>query len=229
MFEKIEMKNLSFKYGDGENIFEEVTTNIPLNRTYWLHGPVGSGKGTFLKFLLGLETPTSGSFIINDVDTANCYLQDFHPFKKRMGYCFDQGGLINNRTLFENLSLPLLYHGFCTEMKAKDRIHHYFNQCNIAQFAHQRPAFVPTGVYKLALLIRSLIHFPEMLIWNNPTMGLDEDNFTMVTDLLKEFQNDHGLKHVFMASEDFEFMNVLNFEIMNFADKKIDVVGGMAA
>ena len=142
-----------------------------------------------------------------------------------MGVCFDHGGLVYNRTIEENLLLPLNYHHFCSQTEAKERVTHYLNQLKIIEFKDLRPAFVPAGVNRLVILLRSLIHFPELLLWNNPTMGLDEDFFKPVIELVREMKEHHGLKHIFIASEDFEFMNVFGFEILNFENGKITLLG----
>ncbi len=227
--EKIKFENVDFYYNEDKKIFENINMNIPLNTTFWLHGALGSGKGTFLKLIMGMVIPTKGSLFINDIDTSKCSVQEFEKYRKLMGFSFDTGGLIYNKTLLENLTLPLIYHRFCSKTQACERVMHYLEKFEIQEFKDMRPAFIPPGVSKLALLIRSLIHYPELVLWNNPTMGLDEDYFPKVIDLVREFQKEHGLKHFFVASEDFEFMNVFSFELMNFEGTNVSILGQEAA
>ena len=87
-----------------------------------IRGAQGAGSSTVMQILAGLQTPTLGSYLINGVPVENMSFEEFLPFRLRMGYGFDTGGLLSNRTLFENLVLPLNYHKICSPQEAERRV-----------------------------------------------------------------------------------------------------------
>jgi ABC-type lipoprotein export system ATPase subunit len=142
----LHFENLTFHYEGQEPLLKNVDFEFPLSKrgtqddatavrtldkrgtsssqtgVVVIRGVQGAGCSTVMQILAGLQTPTLGSYLINGVPVENMSFEEFLPFRLRMGYAFDTGGLLGNRTLFENLVLPLNYHNICSPQEAERRI-----------------------------------------------------------------------------------------------------------
>src|SRR5690606_33550704 len=124
------------------------TAEIPLGKNIFVTGKPGGGQSTLLKLIAVLVQPQSGSFFINDHDTTEMSFEEFLPIRLKIGYSFDYGGLFANRTLRENLMLPLLYHKICSESEAAERAQAFAEEFFFSSQEHQRPAMVSGGLRK---------------------------------------------------------------------------------
>jgi phospholipid/cholesterol/gamma-HCH transport system ATP-binding protein len=118
--EKLAFENATFGYSPDRPIFSNLSFELPLDRNVLITGPAGNGQSTFLKLLAVLRLPQSGSFLINGADTTQMSFEEFLPLRMQIGYTFDYGGLFANRTLMDNMMLPLLYHKICEPEVAED-------------------------------------------------------------------------------------------------------------
>ncbi len=112
--ESIHLKNITLQTpGAKEPLFQNMNFLFPQQGTYWIKSESGAGKSTLLRLLDGLVVPDEGQYLINGHDVANMTFTEFNPYRLQFGLSYDFGGLIHNRTLFQNLSLILEYHKFC--------------------------------------------------------------------------------------------------------------------
>ena len=118
----LKFEGLEFGYPEQDLIFENVDFDFPLNQFVWVKAGYGSGRSTLLQLIAGLQQSTKGKYLINDQNVSEMSFEEFLPYRMNIGYGFDFGGLINNRTLLENLTLPLEYHKTCTRVQAEDRV-----------------------------------------------------------------------------------------------------------
>lgn len=124
----------------------------------------GSGSSTLLQILAGLQIPTSGSYLINGIPVEKMSFEEFLPFRLRIGYGFGMGGLISNRTLFENLILPLNYHKICSQQEATNLVLTLMDRFELMKYKDLRIAYVSPSHRKITVLIRALIMKPGFII-----------------------------------------------------------------
>src|SRR5690606_30834594 len=91
------------------------------------------------------------------------------------GLSFDFGGLINNRTLYQNLSLILEYHKFSKEQQIRDHVMSKLQDYGIEEYADVRPSLVPGGVRKVICVLRAFIHDPQVYLLDDPSTGLRKE------------------------------------------------------
>ncbi len=210
--QSIKFDGLTFQYESEGNIFENVDFEFPLNRITWVKAESGSGRSTLLQILAGLQIPNKGRYLLNDENVSDMSFEEFLPYRLQIGYGFDFGGLINNRTLHENVTLPLVYHKLMSAADAKKRVDDYFQRLGMLKYKDQRPSAVPGGTRKLTCLIRALITHPQMLLLDDPSVGLSQDTALKFMDLIQELRQDGFLQHVFLSSFDDKFMSLFEHE-----------------
>ena len=210
MIRSLKINNLTFGYPGVDPLFMNLNCSLPLNTKVNFVGEDGSGRSTLFKILAGLKMPMSGSVLINDLPMSEMSFEEFLPFRLKIGYSFDIGGLLNNKTILENLTLPLLYHKLADESEAIAKALDLLKRFGIEKSANLRPSSVPGRTRKAAIIIRSLILNPELLILDDPTTGLSAESKQVFINLLDEYQQHNGLRHIFFVSEDVEFIQYMN-------------------
>lgn len=207
----IEFKNINFVTLKG-NVFSDLSFQFPLNDVLWLKGESGSGKSLLTKILCGLVEPTSGEYILNGRSVNEMTFEEFLPLRCNMGYSFEFGGLLNNRTILQNLLLPNEYHNydFGTPDNLVAHLAEYMQIFGLNKVAHERPSAIIGGLRKSACVARAFVHEPELLLLDDPTTGLSEEIKSRLRDLILRKKAKGEIKHVIVATNDVEFMKALN-------------------
>lgn len=208
--EKLQFDHLSFKFEGQDPIFEDVSFDFPMNQFVWVKAEHGQGRSSLLQILAGIQAPTKGHYTINGQNVDEMTFDEFLPYRLSIGYGFDMGGLIHNRTLFENLILPLEYHNTIPNSEAQDRVYSYIKDFGLLKYKDQRPSFIPGGSKKLACLLRAIIMHPQMLLLDDPTVGLSQETALHYFDLLQILKSKHGLEHIILSSYDDKFMGLID-------------------
>lgn len=201
MLRQLEFRDLTFAYPGADAVFENVTFKMPAARAVWVRSPGGRGKSTFLKLLAGLLSPTSGQYVIDGEIVNEKSFEQFLPYRMKMGYGFDMGGLINNKTLAENLLLPLQYHKIWSAEEVETHVNETIDLFGLHRSRDLRPFAIPGSQRKLACVIRAFIHRPQLVFLDDPLTGLKEDNIVDLMTYIDEAYSHRGLKQVFFTSE----------------------------
>lgn len=206
----IRFDQLNFSFEDTTKIFTSASFDFPIDQLVWVKGESGAGRSTLLQLLAGLLVPDQGAYLLNGENVSQMSFEEFLPYRLNIGYGFDLGGVLHNKTLEENLTLPLLYHKMLSPAEAAQRALIYMEDLGISKYQNARPAVVPGGVRKLVCLIRALIMHPQVLLLDDPTVGLGQDTALKFFDLVDELRKQGELRHVFLSSFDEKLMSVIN-------------------
>ena len=204
--ESLRFENLTLQYSPDEKILNNVEIELPTHQVVWVKSSEGQGKSSVLSLIAGLTQPTSGKYLMNDIDTVPLSFEEFLPLRLHIGYSFDYGGLLSNRTLIDNLTLPLLYHKFLTPNEAQFRAEGMLARFNVEKYAQERPAHVPGRVRKIACLLRSFIHNPELLVMDDPSVGIGAESSETLVEMLQELRQDGYINHLYISTYDSHFM-----------------------
>ena len=219
--ESLKFEGVSFAHEGQDPVIQNVEFDFPVNEILWVKAEEGAGKSSLLQILGGLQIPQSGQYLINGQNVCEMSFEEFLPYRLEIGYSFDYGGLINNRTLFDNLMLPLLYHKVLSPGDAKLRVQEMFEKFDLTKFANERPAHVPGRVRKLTCLLRSLVMRPQMLLLDDPSVGLGQDSVYTFVDYVHQLRKEGYLKHIFISSYDEKFMSLMNYQIVHLDDGQL--------
>ena len=197
-----EFDRVSFAFDGAEAIFADVSCILPKTRAVWVRSQgEARGKSTLLKIMAGLLTPQTGRYLINGENVSNMSFEQFLPYRLNLGYGFDMGGLLNNKTLAENLILPLLYHKLADMSEAMTRVAAITDQFGMASVRDQRPFSVSGSQRKLTCLLRAFVHWPQVVFLDDPATGLKQDNLNELYQFVDKSYASRGLRQIFFTSE----------------------------
>lgn len=192
--------------------------NLPIRRRKVLSilGPSGCGKTVTLKMLVGLEIPDEGEIIFDGVDLAQLNSEDeFLPYRKRISMVFQGAALFDSMNVYDNVSYPLLVGGVTNVQEIDERVALVLAMVGLPDVRYKMPSELSGGMKKRIGLARAIITNPEVILYDEPTAGLDPINTRRIVDLillLEERFNctsvviTHDMQIVERLSDDVAFM-----------------------
>lgn len=199
--ERLRLEKIHFSFDGDRPVFQGLTLELPKAPLIWIRAPHGYGKSTLLKVFGVLLNPSSGRYWINDVDVLELSFREFLPYRFAIGYSFDTFGLLSNRTIRENLLLPLLFHKRCAEREAERRVDHWMERFQLSTCGHLRPYAVTGSQRKAAVVLRAFLNFPQVVFLDDPLAGLKSESATALAELVEDGRRHHGLKKIVYCSE----------------------------
>ena len=206
-FEKLAFRQLGFVDEEDKALFSDLEFEFPLNEIVQITGDAGSGKSLLLKLMGGLRLPTSGHYEINGQNVSELNFNQFLPYRLAIGFGFEQGGLLGNKTVRQNLRLPMEYHRLVSEDEADKRVDELIELFNIRDLENYRPYELSGSYKRLCVVARALVLRPSLLLLDHPSTGLSNADRLKLADLLKEEKTSGHVDHVFFISNQDTFAN----------------------
>ncbi len=169
----IRARNVNVYSGD-YRVLKDVSVSVPRGRLSVIIGPTGCGKSTLIKVLAGILIPDSGDILFGDKPYRSFNEKELKALRKTNGFVFQDSALWQNKSIFENLSLPLRFH--FPELKPRElssRVEDMLRDINLLDSIHLRPAQLSTGEQKMVSFARACITGPSLLYLDEPTMLVD--------------------------------------------------------
>jgi phospholipid/cholesterol/gamma-HCH transport system ATP-binding protein len=171
----IRVKNFRKSF-EGRVVHADVNFQLKRGECVGLVGGSGVGKSVVLRSLIGLEKPDSGEIWIGDTEISQLSERDLVPIRKKVAYVFQNGALFDSMSVYENLAYPLREHTELKETEIKSRIHEQLSEFGLAEAVDKLPAELSGGMQKRVGLARSMMIKPEIILYDEPTAGLDPYN-----------------------------------------------------
>lgn len=166
-------------------------------------GPSGAGKTTLFKMISAFDRPTSGEVQVAGYDLKEIRESQVPFFRRKIGVVFQDFKLLKDRTLFQNVALPLLVRGEKGSVVDK-KVQDILEQVGLGHKADQYPEFISGGEQQRTAIARALVHQPGILIADEPTGNLDPELSEEIMDLLERVCSQGTT--VFVASHDHEMV-----------------------
>lgn len=221
----IELKNLKKRFGEnGSWITNDVNLKIPDGKMTCIIGKSGEGKSVLLKQIIGLIKPTSGQVIIDGVDISILNDTELKQVFKKVGYVFQFAALLDSLTVFENVGLPLLEKGMTRE-EVEPIVREKLSLVNLSpeETMEKYPSELSGGMKKRVGLARTLITNPKIVLYDEPTTGLDPITVRIIHELMKSTQDKLGLTSVVISHDPEIFQYADQVALLN--DRTIQYVG----
>jgi len=175
-------ENISFSI-DGQKLFSNINFKIETGKDLLITGPSGIGKTTLLSILSGLQKPTYGNVLYNDINLYNLAENKIDEFRgKQLGIIFQNFNLINTFTIKQNLQLVN------TALNKKDNNHIYelLQRVGLADKSHIKVSNLSIGEKQRVAVARAFIGKPKWIFCDEPTSSLDDKNTAIIINLIKE-------------------------------------------
>lgn len=208
---KIEFKNLNIGYSKNTVIVPHISMELTLGYSYWLTGENGTGKSLLLKTMAGLVDPVFGMYKINNQNVSEMSFEEFLPLRLNIGFGFEMGGLLSNKSIFENIILPLEYHSAGSEKQYSEKQYteqtmEMLSHFGITQYKDVKPSFVSGAVRRLACIIRAYILEPQLILLDDVTSGLSDAQVDKLKDWILKFRSLNKKSTLIVSTQDNHFM-----------------------
>jgi phospholipid/cholesterol/gamma-HCH transport system ATP-binding protein len=169
---------------DGRVIHEGLDLDVRRGETLVLLGGSGSGKTTLLRTLVGLDAPTAGSCTFDGTDLFSLPPAAWPRMRTRIAYAFQGGALFDSLTVRENLEFPLREHRSMSASERRQRILEQLDALGLGRIEGLMPAELSGGMQKRVGVARATILDPQLVLYDEPTAGLDPENVRRINDLI---------------------------------------------
>jgi cell division transport system ATP-binding protein len=182
----ISCKQISKKYPDGVIALNEINFTLPSGGMAFLTGHSGAGKSTLLKLLTLTERPSTGQLIVGDTELTRMPNRKIPKFRQTIGVVFQNHLLLHDRTVYENVALPLYAAGY-PQKDIKKRVHAALDTVQILDKARAMPQTLSGGEQQRVGIARAVINRPQVLVADEPTGNLDFELAQNIIQLFERF------------------------------------------
>ncbi len=187
----VSVEKLSFRYGSAQKGFEFPDVSIKKGEHLLIAGNSGSGKTTFLHLLSGILSPSGGSVSIDNTRIDGLKSHEMDSFRgEKIGIIFQENYFIESLSVLSNL---VYIRAFCGQKADKTYIDKLLNDLGIAHLARKKPRELSRGELQRFSIARALVNKPMLLLADEPTSSLDDENCTRFIELMKDICNSYQL------------------------------------
>jgi phospholipid/cholesterol/gamma-HCH transport system ATP-binding protein len=183
----VEVLDFKKSYGS-KTVHKGVNFDLRKGEIVCLLGQSGSGKSVFLRALIGLEKPDSGTMRYKGQDMSSYSQEDWFNVRKEIAYAFQNGALFDSFTVEENLLYPLDAHTTLSRVQKKKRVKEILELIGLEGTENLLPSDLSGGMQKRAGLARAIILDPEIILYDEPTAGLDPLNTRVIQEIMLDLK-----------------------------------------
>lgn len=209
----IEVKNFKKSFGN-KCVHQDVSFYVKKGECLGLVGGSGAGKSVILRSLIGLERPDSGSIEINGQEITNISERHWVNLRKKVAYAFQGGALFDSMTVFQNLAYPLKEHTQLSMAEIQVKILSQLADFGLSGTERLYPNELSGGMQKRVGLARAMMLEPDILLYDEPTAGLDPYNTKRIQELILNLKKKgvtsilvtHDMPTAFAVCDKFAFL-----------------------
>jgi putative ABC transport system ATP-binding protein len=201
----IDIKKLTRDFQLGHetiNVLKGIDLQINKGEYVALMGPSGSGKSTLMNLLGCLDTPTSGTYILNRKDVSQMHDDDLAEIRnKEIGFVFQTFNLLPRTTALDNVALPMIYAGY-SKSERNERATEVLTQVNLADRMDHQPNQLSGGQRQRVAIARALINKPSIILADEPTGNLDSKTSIEIMNLFNDIHKNGNTVIIVTHEED---------------------------
>jgi len=198
----------------GQPVLKGLHLEIPRGKMTTVIGQSGGGKSVLLKHIIGLLRPDRGQVLVDGIDIARLGAHDLNELRKKFAMLFQGAALFDSLTVFENVAFPLREKTKLNEAEIERKVLEMLEQVGLTGMGHKFPAELSGGMRKRAGLARALVMGPEIMLFDEPTTGLDPLLARTIHDLIVETQRRFGFTAVMVSHEIPEVFGISDYVAM---------------
>lgn len=197
----IEVRNLTKKFGQ-KLVLDNISLAIEKGKTTVIIGPSGCGKTVLIKHFIALQRPTSGEVYFKGQRIDDLGERDLYSVRTHFGYLFQEGALFDSITIAENIMFPIKQHFRRVKWReVEDVVKAKLAMVGLDGFQNYYPANLSGGQRKRAALARAVALNPEVLLYDEPTTGLDPIRSDIINELVLKFERELGVTTVVVTHD----------------------------
>ncbi len=210
---------VSKRYQGGNEALTNVNFHLHPGEMAFLTGHSGAGKSTLLKLIALIERSSTGNVIIGGKNLNKVGRHTLPYLRRNMGIIFQDYQLLNDRTVFDNVALPLIISGFSSR-EVNKRVHAALDKVGLLRFEKKYPITLSGGEQQRVSIARAVVNKPALLLADEPTGNLDPDLSREIMDLFMAF-NQVGVT-VLIATHDIPLITQLNKPILQLSHGQLE-------
>ncbi|HEX4241616.1 MAG TPA: ABC transporter ATP-binding protein [Steroidobacteraceae bacterium] len=203
----VEIRDLGYAVG-GRPIFSGLDMDIARGGITAVMGPSGTGKTTLLRIITGQLAADAGKIVVAGQDMRTASQRDLYRLRRRMGMLFQNGALLTDISVFENVAFPLREHTDLPERLIRELVLTKLQAVGLRGAAELMPAELSGGMNRRVALARAIVMDPELLIYDEPFVGLDPISLGMILRLVRHLNDALGITSILVSHDVKEISSV---------------------
>jgi phospholipid/cholesterol/gamma-HCH transport system ATP-binding protein len=196
----VEIRNLGYAVG-GRPIFDGLDMDIPRGKVTAVMGPSGTGKTTLLRLVTGQVRADTGSIRVAGENMLGLKRADLYGLRRRMGMLFQNGALLTDLSVFENVAFPIREHTDLPERLIRQLVLIKLEAVGLRGAADLMPSELSGGMGRRVALARAIVMDPEILIYDEPFVGLDPISMGVILRLIRRLNDTLGLTSIVVSHD----------------------------
>ena len=206
----VEFKNISFSYSKDSGIYD-IDLKVDDNEFCFLVGPTGSGKSSLLKMIYFDILPSEGEIDVLGYNSKKTRKNSIHKLRKKIGVIFQDYKLLKQRTVYENIALPLHINGVGRK-KIKDNVEEALELTDLLDYQDKYPDQLSGGEQQRVCIARAIVKNPELILADEPTGNLDPAAAHKILKILEQI-NKEGTT-IIMATHNYKLISDRDYRII---------------
>lgn len=182
-------------------VLDGITFQLESGQVTCVLGRSGTGKSVLLKLLIGLEKPDSGSIQLAGHDILTASSRELNEARKKVGFLFQQSALYDSMTIEENVAFPLRRHTNLSDAERRDRVHQLLASVGMDRDIDKMPADISGGMRKRVGLARALGLEPAIIMFDEPTAGLDPISAAEIAKLIVDLRDHRHITSIVVTHD----------------------------
>ncbi len=218
----VEARGVSVHFGN-QPILANLSLSIGRGQTVAIIGESGCGKTVFLKTLVALIPPTSGTIYFDGQSLNDSNHEQLAAIRRHMGFVFQNAALFDSMSIFDNVAFPLRQNEVVSESEVRERVMMHLAEVGLsADVIDKWPAEISGGMRKRVGLARALILSPELIVYDEPTTGLDPIMSDVINELILSTRRRHPVTSVVVTHDMRTARKVADRVLMFFPRQRLD-------
>jgi len=193
-------RNLTVSFG-GREVLNNINISVPKGQTLALMGLSGVGKSTTLRCIIGLQRPTSGEIYVFGKDILHMREGELNHLRRRLSMVFQMPALFDSMTVGDNVAFPLREHGHLPEEEIQRIVADRLRRVDLEGMEYLYPSQLSGGMQKRASIARAICTDPELILYDEPTTGLDPIISSVINEMVRNLQQALGATSIVVTHD----------------------------